>query len=73
MSSLRWLEEADADVNNTGFDQHSDAVHDDNTEYSNQERNEFFWNPLLVKHAKSLSSRSRPVNHATGNLWGKGE
>ena len=73
-SSLRCLEGADADVeNSTGFDQHSDAVHDDNTEYSNQERNEFFRNPLLVKHAESLSSRSRPVNHAAGTLWGKGE
>ena len=50
-----------------------DPDRNDNTEYSNQEGNELFWNPLLVKHAESLSSRSRPVNHATGTLWGKGE
>jgi hypothetical protein len=74
MSNLRCSEEADADVeNSTGCDQHSDAVRNDNTEYSKQGRNGFFWNPLLVKHAESLSSRSRPVNHATGTLWGEGE
>jgi hypothetical protein len=74
MPNLRCLEEADADVeNSTGCDQPSDAVRNDNTAYSNQGRDEFFRNPLLVKQAESLSSRSRPVNHATGTPWGEGE
>ena len=52
-----------------------DPVHN-NSEYANQEGNKLFWNPLLVKHAESLSSRSspsRPDNGAIGNLLGKGE
>ena len=59
-----------------GYDQHSDAVRNDNTEYANHKGNKLFWNPLLVGHAESLSSRSspcRPGNQSVGNLWGKGE
>ena len=34
-------------------DNDSDGVHDNNTEYANQEGNKLFWNPLLVKHTES--------------------
>jgi len=61
MSSLRCLEEADADVENSaGFDQHCDALHDDNTEYSNQERKRKKWIFLepIIGQARQKSFKS---------------